>query len=176
MQIRIKRQFVIGTFVALGIAGGEAAAAGAVAEAQLKPTQGNAVGGIVTFTEEAGKVRAVANVTGLKPGSHGFHVHEKGDCSAPDGTSAGGHFNPSGAPHGDPHKGHQHHAGDMPMLVADKNGKAQLTVEMKGVTVADGPSSLVGRAVIVHADADDHATQPTGNSGARVACGLIARR
>jgi superoxide dismutase, Cu-Zn family len=121
-------------------------------------------------------VRVVVNATGLSPGSHGFHVHEKGDCSAPDGTSAGGHFNPTAAPHGDPSKGHSHHAGDMPKLMADKSGKAQVSFNMKGVTLADGPTSLVNRAVIVHADADDQTTQPTGNSGARVACGLIARR
>lgn len=174
MHTRIKRRLLISAVAALGIVG-EAAAADGVAEAQLKPTQGNTTAGTVTFTEQAGKVRVVANVTGLKPGKHGFHVHEKGDCSAPDATSAGGHFNPTGAAHGDPQKGAAH-AGDMPMLVADNAGKAQLTLEMKGVTVADGASSLVGRAVIVHADPDDHTTQPTGNSGARVACGLIARR
>lgn len=175
MQTRFKWQWVIGAVVALGLGGAGVAAADGVAEVQLKPTQGNAVGGTVTFTEQGGKVRVVANVTGLKPGPHGFHVHEKGDCSAPDATSAGGHFNPTGAPHGDPQKG-AHHGGDMPMLMADKDGKAKLSAEMKGVTLADGPASLNGRAVIVHADPDDHTTQPTGNSGARVACGLIARR
>jgi superoxide dismutase, Cu-Zn family len=176
MQKRITRQFVVGAVAALGMIGGAASAADTVAAAELKPTQGSSVGGTVTFTEQAGKVRVVVNATGLSPGSHGFHVHEKGDCSAPDGTSAGGHFNPTAAPHGDPSKGHSHHAGDMPKLMADKTGKVQVSFNMKGVTLADGPTSLVNRAVIVHADADDQTTQPTGNSGARVACGLIARR
>lgn len=171
-QATLRRSAAVGVLF-FAICGGAAAAG---AEAQLKPTQGNSAGGTVTFTESAGKVRMVANVSGLAPGAHGFHVHEKGDCSAPDGTSAGGHFNPGKTAHGDPHKGHHHHAGDMPMLKADKSGKATMTMDMPGVTLADGPASLVGRAVIVHADPDDHMTQPTGNSGARVACGVITRR
>src|SRR5512134_2729982 len=145
------------------------------ANTTLKPTQGNKAAGSVSFSQQGDKVRVVANVTGLAPGSHGFHVHEKGDCSAPDATSAGGHFNPGGSPHGHPQKG-PHHAGDMPMLVADASGKAELTAEMTGVALAAGPASLVGKAVIVHAAPDDYTTQPTGNSGARVACGVIAVR
>jgi Cu-Zn family superoxide dismutase len=168
------RRLAAGAFVSLVVAAGPALGAD-VAEAKLAPTQGNATAGTVTFTQAGNKVQVKARITGLAPGSHGFHVHEKGDCSAPDATSAGGHFNPAGTAHGDPQKG-PHHAGDMPMLVADAGGKAELTTEMTGVVVAAGPTSVVGKAVIVHAAPDDYTTQPTGNSGARVACGVIALR
>jgi Cu-Zn family superoxide dismutase len=150
--------------------GGEPAA-----EAKLAPTQGNSAAGSVAFVQKGGKTQVVAKVSGLTPGPHGFHVHEKGDCSAPDATSAGGHFNPGGKKHGDPGSG-EHHAGDMPMLVADAAGNAELKTELSSATVADGPNSVVGKAVIVHASPDDYTTQPTGNSGARVACGVIAKK
>jgi Cu-Zn family superoxide dismutase len=166
------RRLAAGAFVSLVLATAPAMGADPVAEARLEPTKGNSVAGTVTLRQVGSKVQVAARLTGLAPGSHGFHVHEKGDCSAADATSAGGHFNPGSAPHGDPHKGN-HHAGDMPMLVADATGKAELAVEMSGVSVAAGPTSLVGKAVIVHADPDDYSTQPTGNSGARVACGVI---
>ncbi|MBD5801920.1 Superoxide dismutase-like protein YojM precursor [Azoarcus sp. Aa7] len=147
------------------------------AEAPLAPTKGNTVSGTVKFTEVDGGVLVDASVTGLSPGKHGFHIHEKGDCSAPDATSAGGHFNPTGKPHGEPAKG-DHHLGDMPMLVADANGNAKLGTVLEGLTISgkgNGNGNIVGRGVIVHAAPDDFTTQPTGNSGARVACGVIAR-
>jgi Cu-Zn family superoxide dismutase len=168
------RRSVAEVFATLLLLAGPVVASAQVAEAKLEPTKGSAAKGTVTFSEAGGKLTVVARVTGLAPGSHGFHVHEKGDCSAPDGMSAGGHFNPATQPHGDPKKG-AHHAGDMPMLVADGSGKAELTAELTGVTLS-GASGYVGRAVIVHADPDDFTTQPTGNSGARVACGVIALR
>lgn len=168
------RRLAAGAFISLVVAAGPALGAD-VAEAKLEPTKGNATAGTVTFTQAGNKVQVTARITGLAPGSHGFHVHEKGDCSAPDAMSAGGHFNPANAPHGQPQKG-PHHAGDMPMLVADASGKAELRTEMTGVAVGAGPTSLVGKAVIVHAAPDDYTTQPTGNSGARVACGVIALR
>jgi superoxide dismutase, Cu-Zn family len=143
------------------------------ATATLKPTSGNTVAGTVTFTQKGDKVAVAAEVTGLSPGPHGFHVHEKGDCSAPDGMSAGGHFNPGSKPHGDPATP-DHHAGDMPQLVADASGSAKLSAELSPMTIG-GASDIVGKAVIVHKDADDFKTQPTGNSGARVACGVIAK-
>jgi Cu-Zn family superoxide dismutase len=166
------------TALAIGAAGctllpGERAPA--TAAAKLAPTQGNTTAGTVTFVEKGGKVQVVAKVSGLKPGSHGFHIHAKGDCSAPDGASAGGHFNPGGKAHGHPQHG-EHHAGDMPMLVAGADGTAELTAELALPTVSDGPASVVGKAVIVHADPDDYKTQPTGNAGARVACGVIVKR
>jgi len=143
------------------------------ATATLKPTTGNTAEGTVTFTQKGDKVAVVANVTGLSPGPHGFHVHEKGDCSAPDGASAGGHFNPAGKAHGDPGAA-DHHAGDMPQLVADASGKATLSAELSPMTIG-GANDIIGKAVVVHKDADDFKTQPAGNSGARIACGVIAR-
>lgn len=145
-----------------------------MAVATLTPTQGSAVRGIVVFHAMDGHVMVHARVTGLKPGAeHGFHVHEKGECASADGMSAGGHFNPDGQPHGAP--GAAHHAGDMPSLKADADGVADAKFMLRGVTVGSGPTDLTGRGVIVHAQPDDYATQPTGNSGARLACGVIAR-
>ena len=140
------------------------------ATAQLKPTQGNKTVGEATFEDAGnGRLHLVVIVHGLKPNSeHGFHIHEKGDCSAPDGTSAGGHFNPTSQPHGNPMAG-AHHAGDLPALKADAKGVAKLDTSVSGVAV----SSIVGRGLVVHADPDDYRTQPTGNSGARLACGVI---
>jgi Cu-Zn family superoxide dismutase len=148
-----------------------AAAQSQTATATLAPTAGNTAAGSVTFTQNGDKVTVNAKFTGLAPGGHGFHIHEKGDCSAPDAMSAGGHFNPTGKPHGAPDA--DHHAGDMPMLQADASGNATLTADLKGIGIGSGPADIVGKAVIVHKDADDYNTQPTGNSGARVACGVI---
>ena len=144
------------------------------ATATLKPTAGNTATGTVTFTQTGDKLSMTANVTGLSPGSHGFHIHEKGDCSGADGMSAGGHFNPTGKPHGDPTTP-DHHAGDMPQLVADAGGKATLTADLSPMTIGASANDIIGKAAIVHKDADDFKTQPTGNSGARAACGVIAK-
>jgi Cu-Zn family superoxide dismutase len=147
---------------------------GPAAEAKLQPTRGNAASGVVSFARQGDHILVTATLSGLTPGAHGFHIHEKGDCGAPDATSAGGHFNPAGHPHGHPHLG-PHHAGDMPMLEADAGGNARLSVELSGVTL-EGDQGIVGRGVIVHASPDDFKTQPTGNSGARVACGVIVKK
>jgi superoxide dismutase, Cu-Zn family len=147
------------------------AAAAKHAVAEVKPTQGSSVQGHVTFTAEKGGVHVVADLTGLTPGEHGFHIHEKGDCSAPDGTSAGGHFNPAGKPHGAPDAA-EHHAGDLGNINADAAGKAHIDAVFPFLTLA-GPDTIVGRGLIVHASPDDMKTQPTGNAGARQACGVI---
>ncbi|MDB6063459.1 MAG: superoxide dismutase [Verrucomicrobiaceae bacterium] len=144
------------------------------AQATLAPTQGNAANGTVVFSEHDGKVLVEGDIKDLTPGLHGFHIHEKGDCSAADGTSAGGHFNPTGAQHGSPTSG-AHHVGDMPMLIADANGRAKLHVELESLAL-QGDTSIIGKAVIIHANADDFQTQPTGNSGGRVACGVIVAK
>jgi len=142
------------------------------ASAHLSPTEGNTVHGHVTFRqEENDSVRIIAEVSGLTPGAHGFHIHEKGDCSAPDASSAGGHFNPQQTEHGKAGEG-VHHAGDLPSLEADAEGIARINVELNGITIT-GDHSIVGRGLIVHADPDDFTTQPTGNAGARVACAVI---
>jgi Cu-Zn family superoxide dismutase len=151
-----------------------ASASAQTATAALAATAGNATVGMVTFTQKGDKVTVSAKVSGLSPGPHGIHVHEKGDCSAADGMSAGGHFNPTSKPHGDP-ASPDHHAGDMPMLQADASGNAVLTAELSGISIGSGATDIVGRAVIVHKDADDYKTQPTGNSGARLACGVISK-
>lgn len=139
--------------------------------AVLNPTAGNDVSGTVTFTKTKDGVKVVADVMGLAEGKHGFHIHEYGDCSAPDGTSAGGHFNPADMPHAGP-KADKRHVGDLGNLEADDSGKAHL--EWTDVHLSFmGPNSILGRAVIVHAGEDDLTSQPTGAAGARVACGVI---
>jgi Cu-Zn family superoxide dismutase len=146
---------------------------GAMAAATLTPTQGNNVRGFVMFHEMDGHVMVHAKVSGLKPGAeHGIHLHEKGDCASTDGTSAGGHFNPTGQPHGA--QGAAHHVGDMPSLKADANGVADQKFMLVGPTIAAGANSIVARSVVVHAGPDDYTSQPAGNSGPRVACGVIA--
>jgi Cu-Zn family superoxide dismutase len=143
------------------------------ATASLQPTKGNKAYGEVTFEQAGGKVRVLANVAGLKPNQeHGFHVHDAGDCSSGDGMSTKGHFNPHGKPHGH-FGGAERHAGDLPALKADKAGRARLDAELDIITVAAGPASVIGRGLIVHADPDDYKTQPTGNAGARISCGVI---
>lgn len=148
---------------------------GPAAFAEVKPTQGNTASATASFRQDKDGVVLVAEAKGLSPGPHGFHIHTKGDCSAPDGTSAGPHFNPGDTPHGDPHAG-AHHAGDMPMLVADAAGNAKLETRLAGLSIGSGTADIVGRGVIIHAAPDDFKTQPTGNSGARVACGVITAR
>jgi superoxide dismutase, Cu-Zn family len=144
------------------------------AVANLAPTKGNSAAGTVHFTQKGDVVVVEAQAKGLSPGPHGFHIHERGNCTAPDASSAGGHFNPVGAPHGGPSTD-AHHAGDLGNLQADANGNATLRVEVKGITLDAGDRSIIGRAVIVHEKADDLKTQPSGNSGARVSCGLISK-
>jgi len=140
------------------------------ATATVAPTQGSSVSGAVTFTAGKTGVHVVAELAGLTPGDHGFHIHEKGDCSAPDGTSAGGHFNPGSHPHGAPAA--ESHAGDLGNITAGADGKARLEADFPFMSMA-GADSIVGRAVIVHAAADDFTTQPTGAAGARLGCGVI---
>lgn len=146
----------------------------ASASAELAPTEGNAAAGTLTLTAEADGVRITGSLAGVDPGgTHGFHVHETGDCSAPDASSAGPHFNPGNHPHGHPGQG-EHHAGDMPNLVADDAGALAVDVVVPGVTLGDGAETdVLGRALVLHAKADDYATQPSGDSGARIACGVI---
>jgi Cu-Zn family superoxide dismutase len=145
-----------------------------VAQAELEPTEGNDARGMVKFSRAAGAVVIDGRVMGLTPGPHGLHIHEKGDCSAPDGTSAGGHFAPDGDPHGSPDSPpSQHHVGDLGNIVANEQGFALVDVVDAEMTLDDGPKSVLGRAVIVHSGADDFTTQPTGAAGSRVACGVI---
>ena len=140
--------------------------------AVLDPTKGSSVHGVVTFETVEKGVHVVANVSGLKPGKHGFHVHEFGDCSSDSSLAAGGHFNPGGMRHGAPDS-EMRHAGDMGNLTADDSGNAHLDYIDPMISL-QGDHSIVGHGVIVHEKEDDLATQPTGNSGARIGCGVIA--
>jgi len=143
------------------------------ATAQLQPTKDSKTFGEATFEEVDGKVHVVVYVQGLKPGQeHGLHIHEVGDCSSGDGMSTKGHFNPFGKPHAH-HGTLERHAGDLPALKAGKDGRAKVDVMLDVITIAPGLASIVGRGLIVHADPDDYRTQPTGNAGARIACGVI---
>ncbi len=137
----------------------------------LHPTQGNTAQGVVTFTKEEGGIRVVAKLSGVPKGEHGFHIHEFGDCSAADGTSAGGHFNPTNMQHAGP-MADKRHVGDLGNVTADDEGSVALDYVDKHLAFV-GPSSIIGHAVILHANADDLTTQPTGNAGGRIACGVI---
>ena len=144
------------------------------ATVNLASASGSLVSGKLTVVPMGNGVHLTGEVGGLSPGStHAIHIHEKGDCSAVDATSAGGHFNPLGAPHGRMETT-PHHAGDMDNIVADADGVAQVNAHAEGVTLGGGAANdVAGKAVIVHAAADDYRTQPTGNAGGRVACGVI---
>jgi superoxide dismutase, Cu-Zn family len=143
----------------------------------LEPRSGSQVSGTLQVVERARSVRVLGEVKGLKPNAeHGFHVHENGDCSAPDGMSAGGHFNPTGHSHGRPGDAGKHHAGDMPNLKADANGVARVDVNLPGLEFERYTrNGIIGRSIVVHRDPDDYQSQPAGNSGPRVACGVIRR-
>jgi superoxide dismutase, Cu-Zn family len=144
------------------------------AVAVLHPTAGSKVSGTVTFIEVADGVQVQAEITGLTPGNHGFHVHEFGDCSATDASSAGAHFNPTHKPHAGPDTA-ERHVGDMGNVEADASAKAKLEYVDHQISLTNDERSVIGRSVVVHAKADDLKTQPSGDSGARVACGVIGR-
>jgi Cu-Zn family superoxide dismutase len=168
--------FVLG-LAAMALAQSPSPAARAAAKkvtravAVVHPTQGNHAEGTVWFTAGPGGVTVKATLKGLAAGKHGFHVHEFGDCTAPDAESAGGHFDPKGSPHGAPTDAARH-AGDLGNIQAAADGSA--TLEWKDPSMKlDGPDGVIGHAVIVHSNPDDLKTQPTGNAGGRVGCGVI---
>lgn len=141
------------------------------AQAILNPTQGNSATGVVTFETLDNGIKIIADVHGLTPGIHAIHIHEHGDCSAADGSSAGGHFNPTSNKHGSPDD-LDRHVGDLGNLIADEKGIAHYE-RVDNVIELNGENTIIGRSIIVHASEDDFKTQPTGNAGGRVACGLI---
>jgi len=145
---------------------------GPSATAVVRPASGSQAHGSVKFTQVGSRVRVDAEIAALSPGLHGFHIHEKGDCSAADAMSAGGHFNPAGKKHGPPDS-MDRHAGDLGNLTANEYGKATLSVMVDGISVGKGSEGIIGRGVIVHANQDDLKTDPTGNAGARIGCGTI---
>lgn len=163
-----------GTPTATGAAAAPAKSTASRATVNLAPASASLVSGTLTLVPMGDGVHITGEVGGLKPGdTRGFHIHEKGDCSAADASTAGGHFNPAAQAHG--RSGHgAHHAGDTDNIVADARGVARIDAHVGGVTLGGGAANdIAGRAVIVHAAADDYTTQPTGNAGARVACGVI---
>ncbi len=141
------------------------------AVAVLNPVSGSGVTGVVTFTKVDNGIKVVADLQGLTPGKHGFHVHQWGDCTAPTGDSAGGHFNPEGKQHGAP-ASNERHVGDFGNITAGSDGKAHYEWTDQMIAFA-GRDSIIGRGLIVHANPDDLVTQPAGNSGPKVACGAI---
>lgn len=143
--------------------------------AVVNPTQGNSAMGTIYFTKVSDGVKVQGEISGLKPGIHGFHIHEKGDCSAPDAASAGSHYDPTKKmPHGAP-TSTQRHMGDFGNITANASGVAKVSFTDRTITL-DGPDSIVGHGLIVHADSDDLTSQPAGKAGARVACGVIGRK
>jgi Cu-Zn family superoxide dismutase len=153
-----------------------AAAAGPAARAVLQDGDGKKVGTAV-FLPSRGGVTVRVEVKGLSPGKHGMHIHAAGKCEGPDFKTAGGHFNPGGKQHG-LHNPEGAHAGDPPTHVVAMGGKGWATFTAKGVTLGEGEGGLLageGTALVIHADADDEKTDPSGNSGARIACGVIGR-
>ena len=178
--IRLSAALLCGTLVGCAATSAPVAkrapATAAVHEAlaNLASASGSLVSGKLVLMPMGDGVHIRGDIGGLQPGStHGFHIHDKGDCSAADASSAGGHFNPSAQPHGRAGQG-AHHAGDSENLVADANGVAHVNTHLQGVALGGGAKNdILGRAIIVHAAQDDYVTQPTGNAGARVACGVI---
>jgi Cu-Zn family superoxide dismutase len=145
-----------------------------MAQARLTGKSGSTATGQLQLTQVADGVMIAGELTGLPPNStHGFHVHEKGDCSAPDASSAGGHFNPTMAQHGGPESAMKH-LGDAPNIKSDASGNATLSASIVGATLKDGGANdLIGKAIVVHAKRDDYKTQPSGDSGDRIACGVV---
>jgi superoxide dismutase, Cu-Zn family len=168
----------IGITVAVGgllLAGvlARAADAPAQAKAKIEPRSGSTVTGTATFTElPGGGVKAMVHIEKAPPGTHGLHIHEKGDCSDPEAKSAGGHFNPTSMPHAGP-MDKEHHAGDLGNIEIKADGTGDLEITSQMLTVKAGPNSVVGRAVVFHEKKDDLKTQPTGDAGGRLGCGVV---
>ncbi len=159
------------TFLAAAPLGAEGSGKITRAVAVLHPTQGNQVSGTVIFNQMSEGVKVEADLRGLSPGKHGFHIHAFGDCSAPDGKSAAGHYNPTGQPHAGPEQ-EKRHMGDLGNIEADNSGNAHYE-RVDSHLVLDGQDTIIGRGVIVHGGADDLKSQPSGAAGPRVACGVI---
>ena len=169
------------TWAAAGLAAAALAWTWACASAPPDPTalaiiesrSGSTVTGKVVFTQlSSGQTRAEIWIQGAAPGNHGIHIHDKGDCSAPDAASAGGHFNAAGNPHAAPTDPKRHN-GDFGNIEIGADGKGHTVITTDMLTVTPGPNSVVGRSVVFHEKADDLTTQPTGNSGARFGCGVV---
>ena len=151
------------------------AASGPRATATIEARSGSTLSGTALFTPTAGGVHIVVEVSNAPQGIHAVHLHEKGDCSAPDATSAGGHFNPTGMAHGSP-DAPAHHAGDFGNMTVGEDGHGRLELDSTMLTITPGERSVVGHAIVVHAKPDDMQTQPTGNAGGRIGCGVVEQK
>lgn len=166
------KKLVLFSIASLVLASCASMGTGPSATATLAPTSGSTASGTVNFTQRGdGAVDVEVHLTGVPEGVHGFHIHEKGDCGD-NGNAAGGHYNPTGTPHGAP-SDDAHHAGDFGNVTADPQGVVHANFTTRSITVAAGPNTAVGHAVILHANPDDLKTQPTGNAGGRIACGVV---
>lgn len=164
------RATVLPVALALAACGG-----GAQATTSLESRSGSTTSGTATFREDGDQVTLTLEVSGATPGKHGAHIHEKGDCSAPDAASAGGHWNPTSHPHGPPDA--NHHLGDLGNIEIGQDGKGTLKLSRTEWKIGDGSANdVVGKALVIHSDEDDLVTDPAGNSGSRVACGVIAKK
>ena len=166
------RKFVLVSIALLFVVSCASMSTGPTASATLSPTSGNTAAGTVRLTQLAdGSVRVNIDLTGVPPGVHGFHIHDKGDCGD-NGNAAGGHYNPTSTPHGSPNAA-AHPAGDFGNVTSDDNGRVRHEFTTRSITVEAGPTTAVGHAIILHANPDDLVTQPTGNAGGRIACGVV---
>ena len=166
------KKLILFSIAALVLASCASTATGPSASVTLSPISGSTAAGTVTFAQLAdGAVCVTVDLPGVPPGVHGFHIHDKGDCGD-NGNAAGGHFNPATTAHGAP-SADPHHAGDFGNVTANASGRVHTDFTTRSVTVEAGPNSVVGHAVILHANPDDLVTQPTGNAGARIACGIV---
>jgi Cu-Zn family superoxide dismutase len=189
METLMKKQTTVAVFVCLGVVllsaalcvagtgpaeeqAGAAAPASNAAIALISPASASTCHGTVKFVQDGANVKVIADLEDVPPGVHGFHIHEFGDCSAPDGTSAGSHYDAAGTMHHGKPEDMTKHSGDLGNLTADANGKAHYEITVSGISISGGSAPILGRGVIVHAKPDDFG-QPVGNAGGRIGCGVI---
>ena len=138
----------------------------------MEPKSDSTATGVIALSQTNDLVTIKIDMTGVSPGMHGFHIHEKGNCSPANASAAGGHFNPSNMTHGNP-AGVTRHAGDQLSLEANAQGEIRTIITTEAITLNTGQNSIAGKSFVLHADPDDYTTQPAGNSGKRIACGVI---